>query len=365
MILLNGDVLGQTASGAVDTVNAGLVDADLLPPGDYQAVNLGFLATPEGDDNLYRGGFVTTSCTLECSGLACIAPVNLRVCQSSYSPDEDNMLRVSWANLGAYIGIDVLLDGEINQDLLPSAGGEIFTPIDVAGVIPPGDHTVTLQAVCEGNLVSDPVEAGIAVLDATPHTAPIEGDLSCEFVLGNPGANPPVPDQTVATWTNADPSVFIDVWVQDAAQNVFYLGAAPGDLETISISSTTPEDVVWLQFFQETAEGNCYGSDLFFCQPPPPGNLFVRGDCNGAGATPQITTAVFGLNFLFGGGENPPCLDACDTNADGSVNISDMVQILNFLFGGGAPPAGWPDANTGTCETSAVNCETGLESCPF
>ena len=355
-------VLGQTGSGAVDSVNAGLVLPDLLPPNTYEATILGFLLTPEPDDNLYRSGRVSTACTLECSDLTCLAPIDLRVCQSSYSVDDADQLRISWTNLGSYVGIDVFIDGELNQDLVPNAEGEMPELIDLLVDLPAGEHTVALQAVCEGNLVADPVEASITIQDSTPHTSPIEGDLSCEFVLGDPGV---VPDRTVVTWTNAEPSQFIDIFVQDAAQNVFYLGAGPGDLESLTINNSTPDDVIFLQFYSQTEEG-CFGSDFFFCQPSAnDGNIFVRGGCDGGLGTPQINAAVFGLNFLFGGGEDPPCLEACDTNADGSVNLADMVQTLNFLFGGGVPPAGWPDANTGACETAIENCETGLESCPF
>ncbi len=363
-ILLNGDLLGVTASGAIDNVNAGLVNPALLPPGDYVATNLGFLETPEADENLYRGEFVTTNCTLECSDLTCIAPVNLTVCQSGYSAQDDNQLRVTWTNIGSYVGLDVFIDGEISASLSPEDNGEVTELIEIVGGLEPGEHTIGIQAVCEGNEASSLVESTITILESSPHTTPIEGILACEFVPGDPGANPPVPDRTVTTWTNADPSSFFDIWVVDGDQDELYLGATRGDLETITIVNTTPDLTIFLQFFRKTEDGNCYGSDFFFCQPSPPGNIFIRGDCNGSGGRPQITTAVFGLNVLFGG-ETAPCTQACDTNGDGDVNITDMVRILTFLFGGGAPPAGWLDANTPVCETATDKCETGLASCPF
>ncbi len=360
------DYVIQTPGGATDRVAIGNLLPGLLPPGDYELTNLGFLETPENPENLYRGGAVETTCTLECTGDQCFPPANLSVCQSAYSAEAGNEVRMEWINRGSYVGVDVFLDDESSGTVLPDAQGE-FPDFVALGGVSPGEHTIGIQAVCEGNEVADPVEATITIVDTTPHPNPVV-DLSCEFIDGDPTAEPPVPDQTVATWTNADPSAFFDIYVVDANQNTFYLGAAPGDLETISVINTTPDVTLVLQFFSENANGSCYGSERLSCRPPPPGNIFIRGDCNGAGGVPQITSAVFGLNWLFGGGENPspPCQAACDANADGPVNISDMVYILNFLFGGTAPPPGWIDANTPVCEVESVeNCAAGLEVCPF
>lgn len=53
----------------------------------------------------------------------------------------------------------------------------------------------------------------------------------------------------------------------------------------------------------------------------------------------NITDAVNHLNFLFGGGQAPPCQEAMDFDGDGTRNISDPISALNFLFAGGDPPA--------------------------
>ncbi len=51
-----------------------------------------------------------------------------------------------------------------------------------------------------------------------------------------------------------------------------------------------------------------------------------------------------GLNFLFSGEAEPACAEATDTNADGTVNITDGIYLLTFLFTGGAgPPAPYPE----------------------
>jgi hypothetical protein len=68
---------------------------------------------------------------------------------------------------------------------------------------------------------------------------------------------------------------------------------------------------------------------------PLPGG-FVRGDCNADGSL-DISDPVSSLLFLFGGGEQPPCADACDANDDGRQDISDPITALGFLFLGGDP----------------------------
>ena len=90
---------------------------------------------------------------------------------------------------------------------------------------------------------------------------------------------------------------------------------------------------------------------------------FVRGDCNGDGMTEGVSDAVFMLNHFFAGGPAPPCLAACDVNADGKVggSVADAIFLLIYLFlGGAAPCSPFPECGAGT-ETDA---ETGCENPP-
>ena len=79
--------------------------------------------------------------------------------------------------------------------------------------------------------------------------------------------------------------------------------------------------------------------------------FFHRGDVDGRGpssAPIDITDGVSLLNFLFLGGERPPCLDAADADDNGDLDITDGIFVLNFLFlGGGAPPAPDPRGDCG------------------
>ena len=65
------------------------------------------------------------------------------------------------------------------------------------------------------------------------------------------------------------------------------------------------------------------------------GVRFLRGDSNADG-TIDISDSVFTLNYLFAGGPLSTCQDAADTNDDGSVDVADAVYALSFLFSGGA-----------------------------
>jgi hypothetical protein len=86
---------------------------------------------------------------------------------------------------------------------------------------------------------------------------------------------------------------------------------------------------------------------------------FLRGDTNNDGKD-NVSDAVFLLNYLFGGGESPPCNPVADINDDGKRNISDAVFLLMHLFKGeSAPPEPFPgcgvDPGGKTCPASACN----------
>ena len=108
----------------------------------------------------------------------------------------------------------------------------------------------------------------------------------------------------------------------------------------------------------DCADADCAGETA--CVGP-----FIRGDCDGngtVGGTP--TEAIVGLKHTFRGGPAPPCLAACDAEANGTLGITDYVRILRFSFAGGAPP----DAPFPACVASglggdvALGCETPF--CP-
>jgi hypothetical protein len=101
---------------------------------------------------------------------------------------------------------------------------------------------------------------------------------------------------------------------------------------------------------------------------------FIRGDCNWSDMGGEdhhtqkavdISDAAAVVSFLFYRGTwqwLPPCLDACDANDDGRVDLADSVTILAYLFLlGEEPPMPFP--NLGVDPTpDQLRCEQA-ESC--
>ena len=64
---------------------------------------------------------------------------------------------------------------------------------------------------------------------------------------------------------------------------------------------------------------------------------FRRGNVNGD-EFEDLSDAVAVLDMLFVSGTPLPCLDACDMNDDGGIDLSDPVYWLAYLFNGGPEP---------------------------
>jgi hypothetical protein len=86
---------------------------------------------------------------------------------------------------------------------------------------------------------------------------------------------------------------------------------------------------------------------------PPKGNAFLRGACSADGSGIGVTSAVFALERLFRDGPEPRCTKACDSNGDGSFDISDPVHILLVAFQGLPAPQGCETAPTEECAQAA------------
>ncbi|MFN0057133.1 MAG: immunoglobulin domain-containing protein [Planctomycetota bacterium] len=64
---------------------------------------------------------------------------------------------------------------------------------------------------------------------------------------------------------------------------------------------------------------------------------FTRGDVNADGVV-NIADAIFSLNYQFGSGAVPSCLDSADINDDALINIGDVVYLLAWQFNDGPDP---------------------------
>jgi len=91
--------------------------------------------------------------------------------------------------------------------------------------------------------------------------------------------------------------------------------------------------------------------------------LFVRGDVN-ADSRIDLSDGAFIFNFLFLGGDSPPCMAAASSNGSARIELTSGIYLLNFLFlAGPAPTAPYPDCGPLTSDSDhALGCES-FESC--
>ncbi len=90
---------------------------------------------------------------------------------------------------------------------------------------------------------------------------------------------------------------------------------------------------------------------------------FRRGDSNADG-TVDITDGVVLLSALFQGGAMPSCMDSSDTNDDGTMDIADPIFIFQYLFiGGDAPPAPGPGECGVDPTRDVLDCQA-YDGCP-
>jgi hypothetical protein len=327
-----------------------------MTPGNHCIMVIGELRTPEG---IYWGCPVQSCCDLSCEDLPCNPPVDLDVCQVDYEAEGGvNTVRLNWINgEQPYAqGVNGFVDGVPAGGLPNNAQGQTPTQGFFEG-LPAGEYTFGIQGRCgEADGVSTITEDRITVLASTPHSRPTEGPVICTFDLfGDQGPT------TTATWTPGDPSAFIEVYLR-RGEDFFFLGFLRGDATEVEVVNTEEDDRIVLQFFT-ILEGGCYGSSPIECtEETGPQSFFIPGICNGLGNTPQITSAIFGLNYLFIGGQTPGCFAACDIDGNGRLEITDFIRLLNYLFTGGPAPAGWVDqTGDGVPDPTCVPINEGID----
>ena len=90
-------------------------------------------------------------------------------------------------------------------------------------------------------------------------------------------------------------------------------------------------------------------------------SAFLRGDGNGNGGL-DISDGIATLGYLFNGSVQLACESAADVNDDGTVALSDAINVFQYLFLDGAPPQAPfpicdqdPTADSLTCEAPACS----------
>ena len=329
-----------------------------VAPGDHCLRLAGLSVTESGT---YRGCVAEDCLTLDCAQQDCAPPLFRWASQILYGKDSSNTV---------LFALQTRDPDSTRTTLLFEGRGVVAFPPNIAlafiGGFPAGTHPLGFRSTCPVR-DSQSVEFEFDVRGRSPYRDPIVGDLSCSFDQDTSTATidwvPDNPAEYIIAWIGADPRV------GNGITGGNYLG---GNVRGFDIENAAPGVPVFLAFVR-WIDGGFYASELQECvieaPPPPPARGMVRGVCDGNGGEPQISSAIFGLNYLFLGGDAPPCEAACDVNDDGAVNLTDMVRLLVFLFQGGPPPATWIDTNRDgladpTCEEAPDSC-LNAPACPI
>ena len=400
-----------------------------MPSGEYCISLQGVWIPPDANGNVTYLGCRTEGpcCILTCSE-QCNPVSSLVVCQSSYGGAEGTAgLVANWINMeDRYDGNINIQIGETVLGVVDGNRGRLqWQAVNISGLVP-GNSSIGVQGVCADG-PSQLINRTITVLPETPYTNPIEGQATCSFSF-----NPEGIGTTTANWINDVPyqSLYVSLLPANSLEPQL-VAIIQERVEEVTIEETADGDRVVLQFFSYMENG-CYGSERILCIeaidsdedgvldnldncPEAPNSAqedgdndgigdecdnciaaanpdqadededglgdvcdtggpvgpiyFVRSICRNGNTNPQLSDAVYLLNFLFTGGEVPNCLAACDTDGDGRAMLTDSVQLLQFLFLGGTPPVNWDGPNP-TCETFepgipsfGLGCEEANPSC--
>lgn len=217
-------------------------------------------------------------------------------------------------------------------------GGTLDTTIDYAGVNNPGIDAVQLaltydSAIVGVNSVANTIAAdffdvqpgavgelviGIVVDTTDPIDTTIPGDMTSTLAT--------------VTWdalaVGTSPVAFADGIGSPAVNNAIFSGQTTLEQPTLVNGTITVVNF----------------------------NPFVRSDCNNDGHV-DIADGIFGLNFLFQGGPDPTCDDACDSNDDALIDAADCIYIFNYRFlEGPAPLAPFPTADLDPTPGDGLGC---------
>jgi hypothetical protein len=301
---------------------------------------------------------------LAAAGLPTAVLAEFSTVQFAYSdPEEGNVVALFWDQTTAG-EIRVDLDGVTIGTGFGSAGRNIANVTNVSE----GEHTFE---VFQGTTSLGSLSQEVLTDQMTDAPA-----LTCVQ-----SSNPDDCEIVVTGTSNGPPVTYIDLFIDgEFAVQATEVGFTT-DWEVNVPIATKGDHTIVAQWTMERDDPGNFRTGSFItigsttCLTTCPlttGNArYTPGVCNGTGTEPNLSSPIFGLNFLFSSGTAPPCVKACDANDDGNVNVSDMVYVLNFLFSGGPFPKAWTD-HTGdgvpdpACTTAlpADDCAASHASCP-
>ncbi len=256
-------------------------------------------------------------------------------------------------------------DGQLLADLILAGVGVYIEGADIWGfdnLTPFANYDGVAGRLGDGNVVPDGDDScaqitGLAhaTLDLTGWTEAYDGDSTSDdstdrlFPTGTgPFATDLLGDNAgpVIRKTNGPPDSHYDVAIYYRTEFPFVPGVPgePGKVLNNSIELGQSDDSTKTEVMLHFKTGFA---------------PFIRGDCSGDG-TCNLADVIVLLQHLFLGTEEPLCLDACDANDNGGLDIGDAFYKLQFLFAAGAaPPAPAPSDGCGLDPTlDGLDCLT-------
>lgn len=109
-----------------------------------------------------------------------------------------------------------------------------------------------------------------------------------------------------------------------------------------------PTSNVFVVATQSLAPLSTSGGTLEISEPISNTPVFIRGDAF-LNNDLDISDIIYTLVYIFVDGPAPLCLDAADTNDDGTIDLGDGIYLINYLFNDGPNPlAPFPAAGEDT-----------------
>lgn len=326
-VLLDGIYAGSTPGPAVESVT---VLSPVLGQHCVAVVPV-LVIESEAAPGRYRGEPSEACGDVPCGAGICPPPTDFSIAQTGYgSGEQDCAVLARWRveTPGQLQAIRLGVNGTDTGFAAPAAFVALFERLG-----PGRAYELSVRSDCGApSGLSTRTFDQIVTLAQSPLPNPILGAPTCTF-------EPAAGGSLNASWQIDAPATYIEVSLVRGGGAPELVQKLDGAATSVSIPGAIATDELELQFFLGQ-DSSFYGSPAIRCGA---GNVrrLVHGVCGGQGARPNISNAIFGLNYLFTGGAEPGCLAACFVNGDDRLDLADMVYLLAFLFTGGAPPQGW------------------------
>jgi hypothetical protein len=224
----------------------------------------------------------------------------------------------------------------LEEDSLPENTTYDFNP---ATLVPTDTsilifHTDVSTPACTRTIIitGSEISQGKEGIEHSTQVVLIVAPPRIEVKLPNGGEHWCIGETREITWSfegSPVPFVKIEYSVNGGVGWESIADSTQNDGEYIWTIPNVPSDSCLIKV-SDAEDGNPWDrSDDFFI-------IYQVGDANANGII-NIADIVYLINYLFKTGPPPIPQEAGDVNADVSVNVADIVYLINFLFKGGPP----------------------------